>query len=263
MSAGAGSIPKGFVENTAAKRADMLQAARRHRARRGDGPVGRPRPAGRSGQGRRAPDTPINVFLLSDGQITWGDADVASLVARFERRCKYPVRFHCYRTGLGADNLELFEALTRRGGGIFQCYGEADLAAAALAHRHQCLQVERVRLDGGPAGQRPAGRAVGKRRRLSRRRAGRRRPRRSSPARRTIVLEGTFQGEKFAEEYPVEVSPPASWRRAAGPRSPSPRCSPSTIRSSTAWSPPTASSSASAARWPRSWCWKTRTTTSV
>src|SRR5208282_2086302 len=59
--------------------------------------------------------------------------------------------FHCYRTGLGADNLELFEALTRRGGGIFNCLTEADLNAAASAHRQQCLQVERVYFVGGPA----------------------------------------------------------------------------------------------------------------
>src|SRR5262249_22647743 len=53
--------------------------------------------------------TPVNVFLLSDGQSTWGEADAASLAARFESRCSFPTRFHCYRTGMGAENLELFE----------------------------------------------------------------------------------------------------------------------------------------------------------
>jgi hypothetical protein len=94
------------------------------------------------------PGTPLNVFLLSDGQITWGEPDVAALVARFESRCPCPTRFHCYRTGLGADNLELFEALTRKGGGIYNVFGEADLTAASQAHRHQCLRVERVRFTG-------------------------------------------------------------------------------------------------------------------
>ena len=66
-------------------------------------------------------------------------------------RCPYRTRFHCYRTGLGADNAELFEALTRRGGGVFNCFGEAELAAAAQAHRHQCWQIDAVRFSGGPA----------------------------------------------------------------------------------------------------------------
>src|SRR5262249_2712027 len=89
-------------------------------------------------------DVPVNVFVLSDGQITWGEPDAGPLVARFEKNCPFPTRFHCYRFGLGADNLELFQALTRRGGGVFNCFGEADLTAAATAHRHQCLQVEHV-----------------------------------------------------------------------------------------------------------------------
>ena len=32
-----------------------------------------------------AKETPVNVFVLSDGQITWGEAEAATLVARFER----------------------------------------------------------------------------------------------------------------------------------------------------------------------------------
>ena len=99
-----------------------------------------------------AAGTPLNVFLLSDGQITWGEADVGSTGGALrEAAARIPTRFHCYRTGLGAENAELFEALTRKGGGIFNCFGEADLAAAAVAHRSQCLQVERVRFVDGPA----------------------------------------------------------------------------------------------------------------
>src|SRR5262249_53288362 len=93
---------------------------------------------------------PVNVFLLSDGQLTWGETNVSQLTARFESRCSGLVRFHCYRTGLGADNLELFEALTRRGGGIFNCFNEEELAATAVAHRHECFQVEKVSVHRGP-----------------------------------------------------------------------------------------------------------------
>jgi tetratricopeptide (TPR) repeat protein len=147
--------------------------------------------------------TPLNVFLLSDGQITWGEADVNMLVSRFENRCPWPTRFHCYRTGIGAENLELFEGLVRKGGGIFNCFTEADLPAAARAHRTQCFQVERVSVVGGPAasdvlvaGRKgavyPGGELV-----LA--------ARLNAPGKTQIVLEGTFQGHKHSEEYPVEV----------------------------------------------------------
>lgn len=149
------------------------------------------------------PATPRNVFVLSDGQITWGESDLGLLMARFDSRCPSPTRFHCYRTGLGADNAELFEALTRKGGGIFNCFTDADLTTAAQAHRHQCLQIDKVHFAGGPAasdvlvaGRRaalyPGGELIV---------AGRM----AEPGRTQVVIEGTFQGEKVVYEYPLEV----------------------------------------------------------
>lgn len=151
-----------------------------------------------------APGTPLDVFVLSDGQITWGDPDVSVLVSRFDGRSSSPTRFHCYRTGLGADNLELYEALTRKGGGIFNCFTDADLAAAAQAHRSQCLQVEKVSFVGGDgasdvmiAGRKaavyPGGELIVA-------------ARFAKPGKSLLVVEGTFCGQKFAEEYPVEVA---------------------------------------------------------
>jgi hypothetical protein len=148
--------------------------------------------------------TPLNVFLLSDGQITWGEPDAAALVVRFEARCPYPTRFHCYRIGIGAENQEVFEALTRRGGGVFHCHGEDELAAAARAHRSQCLQVERIRFVGGPAvsevlvaGRKsavyPGGELIV---------AGQV----NGTGRVQLVLEGTFLGKKVVEEFPIEVN---------------------------------------------------------
>jgi hypothetical protein len=162
--------------------------------------------------------TPINVFLLSDGQITWGEPDVGTLVARFDSRSSFPTRFFCYRTGLGADNSELFEALTRRGGAVFNCFNEADLASAAEAHRNQCLQVERVSLAGGPeasdlliadrrAAVYPDGEIL-----VGARVQG------AGSAR--FVVEGTFLGKRFAQEFPVDVSgaselAPRAWAEIA------------------------------------------------
>jgi hypothetical protein len=151
-----------------------------------------------------AKGTPLNVFLLSDGQITWGEDNIASLVARFRRDCPFPTRFHCYRTGLGAENLELFEALTRTGGGVFNCFGEADLPAAARAHRRQCMQVERVAFKGGPAardvlvaGRRaavyPGGDLI-----VAARVKG--------AGRTKLVVEGTFLGRKLVQEFPLRIT---------------------------------------------------------
>jgi hypothetical protein len=156
------------------------------------------------------PGTPLNVFLLSDGQITWGESDVAQLVAKFESRCPFPTRFHCYRTGLGADNAELFEALTRRGGGVFNCFGESDLSAAAQAHRHQCWQIERVSFNSPPGGQRLTDVLV----------AGRKTavypggdlivtaqlPILKPLGKVTLIVEGTYLGQKKVEEYPIDVN---------------------------------------------------------
>jgi hypothetical protein len=104
---------------------------------------------------------------------------------------------------MGADNLELFQALTRRGGGIFNCYTE-DLRAVAKAHRSQCFQVTKVAFSGGPAisdvlvaGRKaaiyPDGELVVA-------------ARAAKPGKTTLLVEGRFLGRKLAFEYPVEIT---------------------------------------------------------
>jgi tetratricopeptide (TPR) repeat protein len=165
-----------------------------------------------------AAGTPVNCFVLSDGNVTWGENDVSVLLSKFEGRSPMTCRFQCYRTGLGAENLELYEALTRKGGGIFNCYGEADVKIAAQAHRNHCLHVEKVRVVGGPshsdmlvAGRRaavyPAGELI---------LAGRF----NGTGRATVMVEGTFHGEKYAEEFPLEIGStselaPRAWAEVA------------------------------------------------
>jgi hypothetical protein len=146
---------------------------------------------------------PIDCFLLSDGNLTWGQTEVAPLVARFERNCPFDCRFHCYRTGLGAENLELFEALTRKGGGIFHVFAQADIPAAARAHRHECLRVSSVRFVDGPvasdvlvAGRKvavyPDGELIVA-------------ARLAAPGKTKVVVEGTFQGRPFTQEFALEA----------------------------------------------------------
>jgi hypothetical protein len=146
--------------------------------------------------------TPMACFLLSDGHLTWGQTEVAPLVARFRKRCPHVTRFFCYRTGLGEQNTELFEALTRDGGGVFQCFGEGEIAAAASTHRRQCLNVEQVRFTSGQpsevliAGRRaavyPGGELIV---------AGQF----AKPGKTRIVVEGRFQGQKFSQSFNAEV----------------------------------------------------------
>jgi von Willebrand factor type A domain len=150
------------------------------------------------------PGTPLNVFLLSDGQVTWGEPDVASLVGRFESRCPFPTHFYCYHVGIGAENDELYEALIRRGGGIFNCFSDADLAAAAQAHRTQCLQVDKITLSGAPtasdflvAGRKAAVYPNGEILVAAQV---------NSTGRARLLLEGTFQGQKVLQEFPLEIS---------------------------------------------------------
>jgi hypothetical protein len=151
-----------------------------------------------------AADAPLNVFVLSDGQATWGQRDAAVLAARFESHCGFPVRFQCYRVGLGAENQELFEALTRRGGAIFQCYSEADVAKAAVAHRNQCLQISAVRVEGEAeasdvlvAGRQAAVYPDGEVLIAARCK---------NKGKARIVLEGTYLGRRFSAAYPVTVT---------------------------------------------------------
>lgn len=96
----------------------------------------------------------VDLFLLTDGQVNWGEREPERMLAAFEASFPGKARFFCYRTGLGAENLELFGCLTRAGGGIFNVFTEEQAAAAARAHRRACLVLDSVavRTAGGEAG---------------------------------------------------------------------------------------------------------------
>src|SRR5262249_36552415 len=102
--------------------------------------------------------------------------------------------------------------------GVFNCFGEADLPACATAHRHQCLQVENVRFVGGP----PAGDVLVAGRKAAVYPGGELivAARLPAPGRTTLVVEGTYQGQKFAQEYPLDVTggselAPRAWGEVA------------------------------------------------
>lgn len=145
---------------------------------------------------------PLHVMLLSDGQVNWGELDAGRLEHALGTR---DVRFFCYRTGLSAENLELFERLTRKGGGIFNVFTEDMVERAALAHRRACLVLSKISVDteagstrdvvvaGRQAALYPGGELVV---------AGRCR----GTTRGTLVLHGTLDGARQELRFPLSFT---------------------------------------------------------
>ncbi len=86
----------------------------------------------------------VDLFLLSDGVLTWGDSNVPAIAQRFATQTPFSSRFFAYRTGL-AENLALLGALSHTGA-IFNCLTPADVAACAVAHRSAGIVVDSVEL---------------------------------------------------------------------------------------------------------------------
>lgn len=86
----------------------------------------------------------LDVFLLTDGALSWGERDAETLVRRF-RTSGWQARFFAYRTGLGAENLELLRRLTQ-GGGVFNCLSQSSIPACSVAHQAPGLRIENVRV---------------------------------------------------------------------------------------------------------------------
>lgn len=78
---------------------------------------------------------PLDVFLLSDGALTWGDREPGAIVARFAAESPWQTRFFAYRLGIGAENAALFTALTAGSGAVFECLSAASLPECAKAHQ--------------------------------------------------------------------------------------------------------------------------------
>ncbi len=90
----------------------------------------------------------LDIFLLSDGALSWGEQDLASLESRLQGNRRFGTkRLFAYRTGLGAENTDLFRRLSGRfGGGVFNCLSMESVPGCATGHHHAAMQVERVRV---------------------------------------------------------------------------------------------------------------------
>ncbi|WP_223636031.1 DUF2135 domain-containing protein [Corallococcus sp. EGB] len=89
----------------------------------------------------------VTAFLLSDGNITWGQSRVDALLSRHP--CVESLRWVTYRFGEAAVNTELFDALARSSGGrVVNVLSAAEVDAAARAHRAASVVLSRVSVVG-------------------------------------------------------------------------------------------------------------------
>nr|WP_242544397.1 VIT domain-containing protein [Corallococcus sp. NCSPR001] len=89
----------------------------------------------------------VTAFLLSDGNITWGQSRVDALLSRHP--CAESLRWVTYRFGEAAVNTELFDALARSSGGrVVTVLSAAEVDAAAKAHRAASVVLSRVSVVG-------------------------------------------------------------------------------------------------------------------
>lgn len=92
-----------------------------------------------------APTGAWDVFLFSDGAATWGEDDPAALARRLRGR-----RLHAYRSyGPGVDPRVLAGLARETGGGLITVGGEAEVPAAARAHRQRAWRLVEASVPGG------------------------------------------------------------------------------------------------------------------
>lgn len=90
-----------------------------------------------------APD----LFLLSDGGITWGEDNLHALSARLDTA--HTAGLFAYRTGIAGGSTRTLAALAQaHGGALFSVVGEAELDAASTAHRKRPFTLLEASLDG-------------------------------------------------------------------------------------------------------------------
>ena len=93
-------------------------------------------------------DKVLDVFVLSDGALNWGDNGLSSIIGRYTTESPWTTRFFSYRIGLGSENNALYQALAQSGGAVFNCEGGDVVAACATAHQSAGLLLQDVQLTG-------------------------------------------------------------------------------------------------------------------
>jgi hypothetical protein len=86
-----------------------------------------------------------DVFLLSDGAATWGEANVNAIARAFGNG--HAGSLFAYQTGMAGTDLATLSQLAREtGGAVFSVTGEADIDKAVVAHRARPWRIVSMKL---------------------------------------------------------------------------------------------------------------------
>jgi hypothetical protein len=89
-----------------------------------------------------------DVFLLSDAAATWGESDPTALARTLKSGSAGPL--FAYSIGMAGADPQMMATLTRESGGaVFSVVGDAEVAAAAVAHRTRPWHLVDAAVDGG------------------------------------------------------------------------------------------------------------------
>lgn len=89
----------------------------------------------------------FDLFVLSDGGVTWGESDRHAISARIADG--QAGALFAYRAGLAGGDTTMLEHLAReRGGAVFSVVGESEVAAASTAHNTRPWVLDAVALAG-------------------------------------------------------------------------------------------------------------------
>lgn len=95
-----------------------------------------------------APGARWDVFLLSDGAATWGEADAAVMARSLSQSSAGAV--YAYQTGMAGTDTETLSVLAREtGGAVFSVTGAAEVKAASTAHRARPYMLLNAGVAGG------------------------------------------------------------------------------------------------------------------
>ena len=99
-----------------------------------------------------ATDNQFDLFLLSDGAITWGEKQPFFISESIKKQiADYNTvnQLYTYRLGLAGENAALMSHLTREiGGGSYQLSHDTDMNQLASAHRMVPWKIESLKLNG-------------------------------------------------------------------------------------------------------------------
>ncbi len=89
-------------------------------------------------------DKEWDIFLLSDGGITWGEDNLYALTESLNDHALF-----AYNTGLAGTDTRILNHLSRESGGaLFSVVGEAEIEKASIAHRARPWHLSSIQVDG-------------------------------------------------------------------------------------------------------------------